>query len=68
MIEYTVHGIDDSGNEEWYVSDLSKAEAGKEAMHRRTNTYRVFVTFARHSDGQKGYLNPDGHSPVGRTW
>jgi len=31
--------------------------------------YEVFVSFFRSSDGQTGYLNPDGnHSPVGKDW
>ena len=29
----------------------------------------VFVSFFRASDGQVGYLNPDGnHSPTGQSW
>ena len=29
---------------------------------------QIFVTWFRVRDGQKGYLNRDGYSPVGKAW
>lgn len=39
---------------------------------RKTNTVsqgaNIFLAFSRASDGQHGYINPDGAAPTGRKW
>lgn len=46
-------------------------ETAREIVHNggKYLNYAVYVSFFRESDGQTGFLNPDGnHEPVGRDW
>jgi len=69
-MKYEVYKIEESGNEEILGDHLSERRA--EAMARRAaataKTGKVFVRWFRAADGQLGYLNRDGHNPVGHAW
>jgi hypothetical protein len=50
-------------------SDLTKKAAIKAATESGVANQNVFVSWFRDSDGQKGFLNPDGsHAVTGISW
>jgi hypothetical protein len=50
-------------------SDLTKKAAIKAATESGVSNQNVFVSWFRDSDGQKGFLNPDGsHAVTGISW
>lgn len=55
-------------NEDRRVEGLTEKEAIETAEEYASEGGMVFVTWFRRSDGQKGYLNRDGHSPNGLAW
>jgi hypothetical protein len=63
MIKYTVQAFDNA-NIEWEINNLPLEEAEKTAAaEAKANPHLdVFVVFS------DGYLNIDGHSPVGKKW
>lgn len=63
MIKYTVKALK-NGFEEFEIAGLSQKEAIAEATAEAVaNTdLQIFVVFA------DGYLNTDGHNPVGKAW
>lgn len=68
-MEYTVYKIKaDDIDREWEIPGLNESGAAEEAASRADGNGQVFVEFFRASDGQVGYLNRDGHGPVGRAW
>jgi hypothetical protein len=64
MIKYTVQAFDNNANIEWEINNLSIKEAEKTALEesKANPELNIFVVFA------DGYLNIDGHSPVGKKW
>ena len=46
----------------------SRKAAVSEATNAATAGSQVFIETFRASDGQKGYLNPDGYSITGESW
>ena len=63
MIKYTIKALK-NGLEEFEIIGLSEKEAEKEAFAEATANpdLQIFVVFA------DGYLNTDGHNPVGKAW
>lgn len=50
-------------------SDLTKKTAIRAATESGVSNQNVFVSWFRDSDGQKGFLNPDGsHAVTGISW
>lgn len=67
-MKYTVEIHNENGIESSY-HDLSKTEAVKAAKKESGQKKQVFIFWGRASDGQHGYLNPDGnHEIVGKSW
>ena len=62
-MKYTIKALK-NGIEEFEVSGLSKKQAEKEAVAEAAANpnLQIFVVFA------DGYLNTDGHRPVGIAW
>lgn len=65
--------IENYGNIINEYTELSKKEAieiaKKEANRSENSKYQIYVTWFRSSDGQKGYLNPNGdHDITGKAW
>jgi hypothetical protein len=72
MMKYSVamYLFGDSQPETWR-DDLSKKEAEEMARTwaKENPNNQVFISWSRKSDGQKGYLNPDGnHAITGKAW
>lgn len=64
-MKYCVFLQNDNAVTEWEMRDLSQKEAEKEAFEAArvlNDGEQIFVI----CDG--GYLNQDGHSPVGKAW
>lgn len=64
-----VHKI--SGGEEFYAEARTKTAAVKRAKTTVDEfpDHVVFVTWFRSSDGQMGYINPNGdHAIIGISW
>lgn len=55
-------------NEDSMINDLNEKEAIEQAELYSADGKQVFITWFRESDGQHGYLNRDGHNPVGKSW
>jgi hypothetical protein len=54
-----------------YFPNLSKSQAIKTAQAEsvKGEGRQVFISWHRESDGQQGFLNPDGnHAITGKTW
>jgi hypothetical protein len=73
MMKYTVTMQNKYGKPAATISGLSKSQAVKEARRMADDPEnadnQVFVTWFRKSDGQHGYLNPDGdHAITGKSW
>jgi hypothetical protein len=66
-MKYTVEYRTRAG-ESHYSDPMSRRQAEKEA--RKSSEYDlIFVSWYRKSDGQHGYLNPDGnHAIIGKSW
>ena len=68
---YTVFTVSMKTGERTRGADYtSLAKARWEAAHSAGNLFsdQVFIEFFRKSDGQRGYINRDGASPVGQAW
>ena len=66
----SIYSVGNSQAENWR-DDLSKKEAEEMARTwaKENPNNQVFISWARKSDGQKGYLNPDGnHAITGKAW
>ena len=55
------------------VVEIARAKTEREATkvarrEARGGIGQVYVMWYRESDGQHGYLNIDGHSPIGQAW
>lgn len=73
MMKYTVTMQTELGKPVATTPNLSKTKAVKEARRMAadpaTANNLVFITWFRKSDGQHGYLNPDGnHDITGKSW
>lgn len=72
VMTYSVEILDYNGETvEVVYSGKSESKARKVASNEAETHYmgnRVYVTFFRPSDGQKGWLNRNGHEIVGRAW
>ena len=67
-MRYSVELINEFGPTAEYCN-VSKKEAIKAARKESSEGRKVFVCWFRSSDGQKGYLNPDGdHAVMGESW
>ena len=71
-MKYSVnmYSVGNSQSENWR-DDLSKKEAEETAKTwaKENPDKQVFISWLRKSDGQKGYLNPDGnHAITGEAW
>jgi hypothetical protein len=65
MTRYTIKALKKANAiVEWEISHLSEKEAATEAVAEAAANpeLNIFVVFA------DGYLNIDGHSPVGKKW
>lgn len=70
-MRYTVNVIANTGQTIMSTPDCSEAEAKKVAKSdaKKYPNHQVFIQWFRPSDGQHGYLNPDGnHSITGVAW
>lgn len=70
-MRYTVNVIANTGQTIMSTPDCSEAEAKKVAKAdvKKYPNHQVFIQWFRLSDGQHGYLNPDGnHSITGDAW
>lgn len=63
MTKYTIQAKKNA-IEEWAISGLSEIAATKQAQEEAEANpdLQIFVVFS------DGYLNVDGHSPVGKKW
>ena len=63
MNKYTIKALK-NGFEEFEIASLSEKEATTEAVAEAAANPKlnIFVVFSG------GYLNSDGHSPVGKAW
>ncbi|MFA5016275.1 MAG: hypothetical protein WC504_01925 [Methylobacter sp.] len=63
MNKYTIQAKKNA-IEEWEISGLSEKQATKQAKEEAEANpdLQIFVVFSG------GYLNVDGHSPVGKAW
>ena len=72
-MKYTVNIIDASGRTICYTPDCTQRQAitvacGDAATYPQPQ-YKVYISWYRKSDGQRGYLNPDGnHAITGSAW
>jgi len=68
-MKYTVelHTENDYPQEVQTVKGEAKARKLAHESARVLNG-QVYVTWFRATDEQKGYLNRDGHNPVGKAW
>ena len=64
MIKYTIQANNKNAIEEWAIHGLSEKQAIKQAQEESEANpdLQIFVVFA------DGYLNTDGHNPVGKAW
>ena len=60
----------ESGEETCLATDVAERVAVKLAAEQagKRDDWQVYIRWYRQSDGQVGYRNRDGHSPVGRAW
>jgi hypothetical protein len=67
---YQVYRVTEEGHETEILTTTSEKKAADAARRaaRTTEEGKVYVTFTRVSDKQGGFLNWDGHSPVGEAW
>lgn len=70
-MKYTIV-VDHEGREEYIPLQSRNQRQAMTAMrnyvHRNPDTV-AFLEFFRASDGQRGYINPDGNaSPTGHKW
>lgn len=63
---YTIICVDEYGTEQWrlgpFGADRAETEAREESQ-QAPEGHKIFITC-----GHSGYLNHDGHSPVGSAW
>lgn len=73
-INYTVYVKEKGGFEEIkaYNTKSIKTAIGKakefSEEYNDKNVYNVYIEFFRKSDGQVGYINPDGAGITGVSW
>lgn len=68
-MEYTVEiREDEMALESSFIPGLTAEETEEQAELYAAEGSQVFVTWFRGSDDQHGYLNRDGHGPVGKAW
>lgn len=67
-MKYTVFAVNEKGRRLWEYDDLDINEATVYADDSISNDHQIFIEWFRSVDGQSGYLNRDGHSPVGKAW
>lgn len=62
--KYTIIANNKNAYEEWVIPGLTEKQAYKQAHEQaKSNPHlQIFVVFS------DGYLNADGHSPVGKAW
>ena len=68
-MKLTIDRVLESGEVEEIASTSNESEARKIASREaRRRPGQVYISWFRSADGQRGYLNTDGHSPVGKPW
>lgn len=72
-MKYSITVTDEQGFSDFVYIDKTQEQAKKLANELANDPKyagrNIFITFYRPSDGQTGYLNPDGnHSPTGESW
>lgn len=61
-MKYTVYIFDGIDNTEQFIGSEAEAEKYADELAADYPEFNVFIAFG------DGYLNRDGHSPVGKKW
>ncbi len=68
-MKLTIERVEANGERREIGSTTSERRARQIARAQaQIGAGQVYITWYRASDGQHGYLNRDGHSPIGKAW
>lgn len=68
-MKYNIERNYEPGKQELITTTTSERTAISTAKSEAAKGQgQIYITWYRETDGNKGYLNRDGHSPIGQAW